>query len=107
MNIYVGNLSLGINEDELRQEFVIFGLVKSVIIMNDKDIGSGQAKGYGFVEMPSHTEGKDAMTNLNGKELKNNKIYLIESLPVTDNGDKGSYGSKKHSRRLGRVRSKK
>jgi len=49
MNIYVGNLPLEITENELRQEFMSFGEVISVTIMNDKYIGSGQLRGYGFL----------------------------------------------------------
>ncbi len=41
MNIYVGNLSLEVTEDDLRQEFVTFGEVISVVIMNDQYINSG------------------------------------------------------------------
>ena len=42
MNIYVGNLSLDVTEEELRRQFMTFGQVLSVTIMNDKYIGSGQ-----------------------------------------------------------------
>ena len=49
MNIYVGNLSLETTEEELREEFTEFGEVTSVIIMNDKYIGSGQPRGYGSI----------------------------------------------------------
>jgi RNA recognition motif-containing protein len=59
MNIYVGNLSLEVTEEELRREFMAFGEVISVTIMNDKYIGSGQYRGYGFVEMPSLSECRD------------------------------------------------
>jgi RNA recognition motif-containing protein len=51
MNIYVGNLPLEMTEEELRGEFVSFGEVTSVTIMNDKYIGSGQPRCYGYVEM--------------------------------------------------------
>jgi RNA recognition motif-containing protein len=68
MNIYVGNLSLEVTERELRREFMAFGEVLSVIIMNDRHIGSGQSRGYGFVEMPSPSEGDAAMTALNQKK---------------------------------------
>ncbi len=53
MNIYVGNLSLDITEGELRREFMAFGAVISVVIMNDRYIGSGQTRGYGF-DLPVH-----------------------------------------------------
>jgi RNA recognition motif-containing protein len=67
MNIYVGNLCLEFTEGELRQEFMAFGEVVSVTIMNDKYIGSGQSRGYAFVEMPSPSEGQAAISALNGK----------------------------------------
>jgi RNA recognition motif-containing protein len=51
MNIYIGNLSLEATEEELRQRFAAFGEVLSVSIMDDKYIGSGQTRGYAFVEM--------------------------------------------------------
>jgi RNA recognition motif-containing protein len=59
MNIYVGNLSLEMTEEELRREFMAFGEVISVTIMNDKYIGSGQSRGYAFVEMPSDIPSSD------------------------------------------------
>ena len=79
MNIYVGNLSLEINEDELRQEFVAFGQVKSVCIMNDKDISSGQSRGYGFVEMPDEAEARAAIAGLNGRELRGRRLIVNET----------------------------
>jgi RNA recognition motif-containing protein len=84
VNIYVGNLSLDVTEEELRQEFMAFGAVISVVIMNDKYIGSGQTKGYGFVQMASKSEGEAAITSLKGKILKNQVIDVIEALPLTD-----------------------
>ena len=67
MNIYVGNLSLEVMEEDLRREFIAFGEVVSVAIMNDKYIGSGQLRGYGFIEMASNAEGEAASVNLNEK----------------------------------------
>jgi hypothetical protein len=107
MNIYVGNLSLEINEEELRQKFKAFEQVKSVTVMNDKDISSGQARGYGFVEMPSQSEGMNAIVSLNGKELRDTIIYLVESLAISNDGDKGYYSVKKHRRLTGSVRHRK
>jgi len=83
MNIYVGNLPLEMTEDELRREFTAFGQVISVNIMNDKYIGSGQPRGYGFVEMTSKSEGLTAITNLTGKKLKDRVIVVVEALPLS------------------------
>jgi RNA recognition motif-containing protein len=84
MNIYIGNLSLEITEDELRKEFTSFGEVISVTIMNDKYIGSGQPRGYGYVEMASKSEGATAIANLEGKKLRNRVVNVVEALPLTN-----------------------
>ena len=90
MNIYVGNLSLEVTEGELRQEFMAFGEVISVTVMNDKYIGSGQSRGYAFVEMPSQSEGKAAIAALNDKTLRHMTINVIEALPLSAKEDNGS-----------------
>ena len=95
MNIYVGNLSLEATEEELRREFMAFGEVLSVTIMNDKYIGSGQSRGYGFVEMTSQSEGQAAITALNGKSLRDRTIDVIRALPLSKNRGNGSYGNKR------------
>ena len=59
----------------------------SVIIMNDKYIGSGQLRGYGFIEMASKAEGEAAITNLNEKPLKH-IINVVEAIPLSDHKDK-------------------
>ena len=84
MNIYVGNLSLETTEDELRNEFTEFGEVISVTIMNDKYIGSGQPRGYGYVEMASKSEGMTAIANLEGKKLRNRIVNVVEALPLSN-----------------------
>ena len=84
MNIYVGNLSLEMTEDELRKEFTEFGDVTSVTIMNDKYIGSGQPRGYGYVEMAKKSEGTVAIANLEGKKLRDRVVNVVEALPLSD-----------------------
>ncbi len=84
MNIYVGNLSLETTEDELRKEFTEFGEVISVTIMDDKYIGSGQPRGYGYVEMASKSEGATAIANLEGKKLRDRVVNVVEALPLSD-----------------------
>ena len=98
MNIYVGNLSLEVTEEELRREFMAFGEVISVTIMNDRYIGSGQSRGYAFVEMSSPSEGQAAVTTLNGKTLRHRTIEVIRALPLSDNSGNGSYSHKKEGR---------
>ena len=107
MNIYVGNLPLELTEDELRQAFSVFGQVKSVNIMDDRDIRSGQPYGYGFVEMALESEGKTAIISLIGKTIKGRVIEVIESLGFTGRTDGKSIDSRRGNRfnRLSRQRS--
>jgi len=84
LNIYVGNLPLELTENELRQEFKPFGEVLSVTIMNDKYIGSGQMRGYGFVEMVSKSEAQIAIGKLTGKAIKGRVINVVEALPLSN-----------------------
>ena len=98
MNIYVGNLSLEMTEDELRKEFMAFGEVISVTIMNDKYIGSGQARGYGYVEMTSKSEGAAAVASLSGKKLRNRVIDVVEALPLSDKSGMASLNIQSNNR---------
>jgi RNA recognition motif-containing protein len=92
MNIYVGNLSYEVTEEELRQEFLAFGEVESVNIITDKY--SGRPKGFGFVEMPSVSEGQAAITALNGKALKDRTLNVNAARPRTDNRGGGFSGGR-------------
>ena len=68
MNIYVSNLSFNTNDAELNELFSKFGTVSSAKVIMDRE--SGRSRGFGFVEMPSNDEGKDAMLGLNNKEVE-------------------------------------
>jgi RNA recognition motif-containing protein len=103
MNIYVGNLSLDVTEEELRKEFQAFGEVISVTIMNDRYIGSGQSRGYAFIEMASLSEGKDAINSLHGKPLNNMTISAVEALPLSKKDDT-SYINKKNKWAFSKIR---
>jgi RNA recognition motif-containing protein len=93
MNIYVGNLSTEVTEDELRQEFQAFGQVASVNIIKDKY--SGRSRGFGFVEMPVVSEGQAAVAGLKGKALKDRTLDVSEARPRDDRRGGGSYGDRR------------
>jgi len=93
MKIYVGNLSYDVTGEELRQEFAAFGNVESVSIITDKY--SGQPKGFGFVEMPSVSEGQAAIAALNGKTLKERTLSVNAARPRSDNRGGGAYGGRR------------
>ena len=104
MNIYVGNLPIEMTEDELREEFIAFGQVESVRVMNDKYMGSGQPRAYGYVEMASKFEGGVAVTNLKGKTLGGRAIEVIEALPLSGNKDKKPFNDDRRAGRFNRRR---
>jgi RNA recognition motif-containing protein len=87
MNIYVGNLSYQINEDDLQKAFAAYGQVESVKII--KDNYSGRSKGFGFVEMPGNDEAEAAIAALNGKDLKGRAITVNKARPRTESRGMG------------------
>jgi len=84
MNIYVGNLSFEVTEDDLRSAFEDFGSVDSVRLITDKY--TGRSKGFAFVEMTDNDEAKAAMSELNDKEFMGRTIKVNEARPRTEGG---------------------
>jgi RNA recognition motif-containing protein len=79
MNIYVGNLSYGMSEDELRDAFGAFGEVSSAKILMDRE--TGRSRGFGFVEMPNKSEAETAIAQLNGKDVGGRALRINEARP--------------------------
>jgi len=92
MNIYVGNLSQNVTEENLRQAFESFGQVTSARIIKDKY--SGQSRGFGFVEMLEQAQAQAAIKSLNGKELLGKQMSVNEARPRTDQGRSGRQGGR-------------
>jgi len=79
MNIYVGNLSSSINEDDLREAFEGHGQVENVKIIKDRY--TGESRGFAFIEMPTKAEALSAINGLNGKEFKGSTLAVNEARP--------------------------
>ena len=79
MNIYVGNLSYRLRENDLRGVFEEYGQVDSCRIVTDRE--TRRSKGFGFVEMPDDQAAQKAITELNEAELEGRKLIVKESLP--------------------------
>lgn len=90
MNIYVGNLSREVTEDELRKEFEAFGQVTSVNIIKDRY--SGESRGFGFVEMSTKSEAQAAINGLNGTSLGERTLSVSEARPRTEGGGRRPFG---------------
>ncbi|MBC7937140.1 MAG: RNA-binding protein [Rhizobacter sp.] len=79
MNIYVGNLSWSMTDEDLNSLFTEYGTVSSAKILKDKM--SGRSKGFGFVEMEDDEAAKTAIANLNENEIQGRKLIVNESQP--------------------------
>ena len=90
--LYVGGLSFDTTDDSLRVFFETVGPVASASVVRDRF--SGQARGFGFVEMMQTADARRAITELNGKELDGRTITVDEARPPRSRtgGGGGGYG---------------
>lgn len=79
MNIYVGNLSYGTTDDDLRAAFAPYGAITSARVVMDKE--TGRSRGFGFVEMASQSEALAAIDALNQTELQGRQLRINEARP--------------------------
>jgi RNA recognition motif-containing protein len=86
MNIYVGNLSWGLKDQDLANMFTPYGEVASAKIVMDKF--TQRSKGFGFVEMPNDEQAQAAIAQLNGTEIEGRNLVVNESRPK-EGGDGG------------------
>ena len=96
MNIYVGNLSWTMTEQDLADLFTPFGEVVSSKIVTDKFNGN-RSKGFGFVEMSDDEAGRTAISQLNESDIMGRKIVVNESQPRPKDASGGGGGFKKRS----------
>lgn len=79
MNIYVGNLTYDVTENDLRDLFGEHGTVSKVNIIMDKM--TGKSKGFAFVEMDNDTAGQKAIDELNGADLQGRNLKVNLARP--------------------------
>ncbi len=84
MNIYVGNLSYQMTEEDLRAEFEKFEKVSKENIVKDKF--TGKSKGFGFVEMPNLSEAESAVKKIDGISIKGRNLKVNEARPRDNEG---------------------
>ena len=100
MNIYVGNLSYEVTEDDLKESFEVFGEVETINVI--KDNYTGRSKGFGFVEMSNNADAQSAINGLNDKELKGRTVKVNAARPRTENrGGRGGFGGGRRGGRQG------
>jgi len=97
--LYVGNLSYGSTEDDLRTLFAQAGTVTTVDLIKDRD--SGRSKGFAFVQMSNQSEAEQAIKMFNGYELDGRQLKVNPARPKEESG----YGSSRSSYGRGQDRS--
>ena len=101
--IYVGGLPYSASDQDLQDLFGAHGTVTSISVITDKY--TGQAKGFGFVEMANDDEAQKAIEMFNGSKLGERTITVNEARPREEGGgrrgpreDRGGYGSRRDDR---------
>ena len=89
-NVFVGNLSYEVTQDELYTAFANYGTVDRVNIITDRD--TGQPRGFAFVEMPNRSEAEAAINGLNGQEMHGRALNVNEARPRPTGGGGGGGG---------------
>ena len=100
--LYVGNLPYQTDERELQELFGQFGSVESVRVM--RDMATGRARGFAFVEMATDEEAQAAATRLNGHQLGGRTLTVNEARPkpaYAGSGFGGGRGGRRAPRGVG------
>ncbi|MDL2262141.1 RNA-binding protein [Bacteroidales bacterium OttesenSCG-928-I21] len=98
MNIYISNLSYGVDDAGLNELFAEYGEVSSAKVINDRE--TGRSRGFGFVEMTNDAEGQKAIDELNGTEFDNKVIAVSVARPKEKRpfggGNRGGYNNSRY-----------
>jgi RNA recognition motif-containing protein len=89
----VGNLPYSVNEDQLRTLFTQVGEITSVTMITDRY--TGESKGFGFVEMSTEDEAKEAIKRFNGYTLDNRNLTVSEARPREERSGGGGYNDRR------------
>lgn len=90
--LYVGNLPYSTNEDQLTELFSRAGQVDNVRVM--RDMATGRARGFAFVEMASDDAAQKAVSELNEYQMDGRPLVVNEARPKPEGGFGGGGGSR-------------
>jgi len=90
--LYVGNLGYAVTDGDLTKMFEPHGTVESAQIIMDRD--TGRSKGFGFVEMKTDQEAKNAIAALNGQDSGGRALTVNEARPREERPKRGGSGGR-------------
>jgi cold-inducible RNA-binding protein len=88
--LYVGNLPYTTNEQDLQDLFATAGTVDSINVM--RDMATGRARGFAFVEMATDEEAQQAISMLNERDFGGRNLTVNEARPKVSSGGFGGEG---------------
>jgi cold-inducible RNA-binding protein len=92
--LYVGNLGYGVTDGDLTKMFEPHGTVESAQIIMDRE--TGRSKGFGFVEMKTDQEAKNAIAALNGQDSGGRALTVNEARPREERPKRGGSGGRRY-----------
>lgn len=97
--LFVAGLDYNMTDDELRNLFADYGTVNSAQIITDRE--TNRSKGFGFVEMSTEDESKNAIQGLNGKDMSGRPLTVNEARPREDRPQRSFGGRDDHRGSIG------
>ncbi len=88
--LYVGNLPFSTTETELEELFGRMGSVESVNVI--RDMATGRARGFAFVEMATEEDAQKAVKELDQQDLGGRSLTVNEAKPKPDRPRGGGFG---------------
>ena len=89
--LYVGNLPYQTDEAALQTLFAQAGTVETVSVV--RDMATGRARGFAFVEMSTDEEAQEAIRQLGAHTMGGRQLTVNEARPKTTSGGGGGYGN--------------
>ena len=89
--LYVGNMSYGMTQEQVRTLFSQAGEVGEIALITDRD--TGRPKGFGFVEMATEEGAQEAIKRFNGYSVDNRSLTVNEARPREERSNGGGYRS--------------
>jgi len=84
--LFIGNLSWGVDNEELKRFFEEIGEVEEAVIVNDRD--TGRSRGFGFVTYVNEEDAQKAVADLDGQELDGRDLVVNEAKPSNRDRDR-------------------
>lgn len=91
MNIYVGNLSYKVSDQELKEVFEEFGDVVSAKVIKDRE--TGRSKGFGFIEMGDDEKAQIAINEIDGTDINGRTVKVNKARPKETAGSRSGRSS--------------